>query len=361
MTLIGAKCLGDFNYYLSFSIMICLPLGVLVLAVINYYGSLGMLKHRLATMTKEQKLVKQKEALHALFELADSDHSGHVEPTELLQILKSLGWSIKLKVARTLAEKVGANVDESGHLILNENQFVGAMISGRINDVLGVLNVTKRSLLRKLTSMGHKATATNKTKRDKYDAMNSDQLVKWTLRSTLISNSLSGATQLLLLAHTPVSRKVFQYFHCHNIAGREFLRADYDISCTSDEYYSFMSLVLGVLIGFTIALPVVISFYLISHRHTLYTTKTSQRIGWLYAPFVRGAEFWQVHDLLMKMILTVSTAIPLSCWIEMCCVIADECGSFYLFVSFEGHVNIHSCYISCRYSSTDLHGMHRKS
>ena len=317
MSLIGAKCLGDFNYYLSFSIMICLPLGILVLAVLNYYGSLGVLKHRLATMTKEQKLVKQKEALHALFELADSDHSGHVEHAELIQILKSLGWSIKLKVARTLAEKVGAKVDESEHLILNENQFVDAMISGRINDVLGEMNVTKRSLLRQLTSKQGK-TKQGKTNHDKYNTMNSDQLVKWTLRSTLISNSLSGATQLLLLAHTPVSRKVFQYFHCHNIAGREFLRADYDISCTSDEYYSFMSLVLGVLICFTIALPVVISFYLISQRNNLYTTKTSQRIGWLYDPFVRGAEFWQVHDLLMKMILTVSTTIPnYFCWNDM--------------------------------------------
>ena len=35
----------------------------------------------------------------------------------------------------------------------------------------------------------------------------SKQLVKWTLRNNIISNSLSGATQLLLLAHTPVSRK----------------------------------------------------------------------------------------------------------------------------------------------------------
>ena len=177
MSLIGAKCLGDFNYYLSFSIMICLPLGILVLAVINYYGSLGVLKHRLATMTKEQKLVKQKEALHALFELADSDHSGHVEPAELQQVLKSLGWPIKIKAAKTLAEKVGANVDESGHLILNEDQFVDAMISGRIKDVLGEMNVIKRSLLRQLTSK-HVKTKQGKTKHDKYNTMNSDQLVK---------------------------------------------------------------------------------------------------------------------------------------------------------------------------------------
>lgn len=31
---------------------------------------------------------------------------------------------------------------------------------------------------------------------------NEDALVAWTLRASLISSSLSGATQLLLLAHT---------------------------------------------------------------------------------------------------------------------------------------------------------------
>ena len=123
-------------------------------------------------------------------------------------------------------------------------------------------------------------------------------------RSSIISNSLSGATQLLLLAHTPVSRKVFQFFHCNELGHKKLLRADYNIDCRSAEYYSFMSLVIAVMVGFTIGLPAVISFYLFRHRKNLYSTKTNQRIGWLYDPFVRGAEFWQVHDLLMKMILT---------------------------------------------------------
>ena len=55
---------------------------------------------------------------------------------------------------------------------------------------------------------------------------NADKLVRWTLGRQLISNAMSAATQLLLLAHTPVSRKVFQYFHCNDIAGRHFLRAE---------------------------------------------------------------------------------------------------------------------------------------
>ena len=97
MALIGARCLGDFNYYMSFGIMVCLPLAILFMALVNYYGTSRVLKHRLRTMTKEQKIVKQTEALHELFELADSDHSGYVEPIELTEILHSLGWSIKSK------------------------------------------------------------------------------------------------------------------------------------------------------------------------------------------------------------------------------------------------------------------------
>ena len=107
---------------------------------------------------------------------------------------------------------------------------------------------------------------------------------------------------LLLLLLYLVS--VFLYFHCHEIAGKSLLYVDYDIDCDSTQYYAFAPFVLVVLASFTIALPSVILFYLWIHRNDLYTTKTHQIVGWLYTPFVRGSEFWQVHDLLMKMVLT---------------------------------------------------------
>ena len=48
-----------------------------------------------------------------------------------LEILRSMGWlKLKLKLAMTLAEKIGARADEFGHLILTEKQFVDAMING---------------------------------------------------------------------------------------------------------------------------------------------------------------------------------------------------------------------------------------
>jgi hypothetical protein len=298
MSLIGMNCLGNFNYYLSFTFMILLPIGILILALINFYGSLGVMARKLEKMTPDQKDAKKKQALHALFELADGDHSGHVDPKELAGILKSLGWKVKLKVATALAQKIGAHADAIGDWILTEEQFVSAIISGKIAAALDAMNVSKSSMFRATSTNQSNTQGTNKL-------ADSDQLVKWTLRSTIVANSLSGATQLLLLAHTPVSRKVFQYFDCNDLDGRKLLRTDYDIDCNSSEYFSFMPLVIVVMVGFTVALPATISFYLWYHRNELYTTKTHQRIGWLYDPFVRGAEFWQVHDVLMKMVLTV--------------------------------------------------------
>ena len=316
----GAKCLGNFNYFWSFTIMVCLPVSILTMALVNYYGNINILEHQLLTMTEDQKKANREDALHAMFELADMDSSGHIEPMELANVLRSLGWSLQLKKATALSKKIGARIDAHGHFILDEEQFVTAMISGQIKNILRDMHIrsTNASMIRSKVRNSSVSASPSELQQQQAEINhnNSEQLVKWTLRSALVSNSLSGGTQLLLLAHTPVSRKVFQYFHCHDIAGRSLLRADYEIDCTSDVYYSYMSFVIGVLMFFTIALPTVISYYLFHNRKNLYSTMTHQRIGWLYEPFVRGAEFWQVHDLMMKMILTVSfvCTLCLVCW-----------------------------------------------
>ena len=182
-----------------------------------------------------------------------------IDPGELASILRALGWIIKLQAAVKVAEHIGAHMDKFGQLSLSEKQFVDAINCGQLAIELDQLNIKSNS--RKLKD--------------------SDRLLKWILQCKAISDALSGAIQLLLLAHTPVSRKVFLYFHCQEMSGRSLLRADYDISCQSGEYFGFMPFVVVVLVCFTIALPSVISFYLFNHRKELYTTKVHARIGWL--------------------------------------------------------------------------------
>lgn len=113
-------------------------------------------------------------------------------------------------------------------------------------------------------------------------------LVQWTLNHRLFSNSISGVTQLLLLAHTPVSRMAVQYFSCHEIEGKYFLRADYSVECYSARWYGFLPYVVLILIVVTISFPMMIFMYLLKHRHELYSIRVYSEFGHLYSTFRRG-------------------------------------------------------------------------
>ena len=313
--LLGVSCIGDFNFFISFLIMMCIPIGILLIAIFNYHYSHTMMKTRLNNLTVTEKLIKEREALHQLYDLADVDHSGHVDPKELSHILHQLGWEMDQASALEVAISIGGVRDQSdGSVRVPENIFIETMLSGDMNKALLELEIKKKeekaagkkkrrkSILLKSSEGIHRTRSVQGYVKD-YTA-DREQLVLWTLRAQIISSSLAGSTQLLLLAHTPVSRKVFQYFHCLDIAGQSLLHADYNISCKSSEYFGFLPIVLATLFGYTVLLPAIILFYLHRHRHELYSTHVIQRIGWLYTRFVRGAEFWQVHDVLMKMVLT---------------------------------------------------------
>jgi len=241
--------------------------------------------------------------LHSLFHLADADHSGEVDSAELAGILRALSWKVTVTTAHAVVEQIAIVPNSHGLFLLSEKQFLDAMLSGRMKSMLEEMDEVSSIFFHKSSSK-RLSRVTSKLIRKRNMLSNRDLLIKWTLRKNIVASSLSGATQLLMLAHTPVSRKVFQYFDCNEMAGKHYLRADYLIDCKSDQYLAFMPAVLIVLIGFTIALPGVISFYLWKYRKDLYSTTIYQTIGWLYDPFVRGAEFWLVHDVIMKMILT---------------------------------------------------------
>ena len=302
-SLIGISCIDNYNYYISFVVMIFLPITILVLTAINYHCAKTSMARRFRILSDKDKLNMEEEALHSLFHLADADHSGAVDSAELAGILKALNWKVDVMTCHAVVKQITKKTNDHGLYLLSEKQFLHAMISGLMKQMLENLDKTS-SIFSHKSSSKRMSLVASKLNKNRNLLSNREELIKWTLRKNIVSNSLSGATQLLMLAHTPVSRKVFQYFDCNNMSGRHLLRADYDVNCKSIEYLGFMPVVLIVLIGFIIALPGVISFYLWQHRDELYSTSVYQKVGWLYDPYVRGAEFWLVHDVMMKMILT---------------------------------------------------------
>ena len=140
------------------------------------------------------------EALHALFHLADSDHSGEIDPSELAGILKALGRTVTIKTAHLLVEKIDQVPNAHGVFLLNEEQFLDAMLTGPMQrelDILDLLVMGRPSPTKRHSMLGGNAKEV-KRKRSKTGLFDKHELVKWVLRKNIVANALSGATQLLV-------------------------------------------------------------------------------------------------------------------------------------------------------------------
>ena len=139
---------------------------------------------------------------------------------------------------------------------------------------------------------------------DRLLTLDRQPLLKWWHNEQTVEHALAFSVQLFLFVHTPVTRKVFEYYNCRNVRGRHFLKVDYSIECFSPEWDWFQSYVLFVGLLFTLGLPVVLAFYLYRHRKELYTGYVQARLGVVYSTFNKGAEGWEIHEIVRKTLLT---------------------------------------------------------
>ena len=58
------------------------------------------------------------------------------------------------------------------------------------------------------------------------------------------------------------------------------------------------------MVVFTLGLPAGLTAYLFYHRAELYHPNVFGRLGWLYDRLTKGAEGWELFELLIKMVLT---------------------------------------------------------
>ena len=80
-----------------------------------------------------------------------------------------------------------------------------------------------------------------------------------------------------------------------DVGAKEYLVQDYSIECRGDGYVSFAVYVVFMLVVFTFGLPLLVSGMLLINRKTLYNPKVHATMGFLYARFQKGSEFWEMH------------------------------------------------------------------
>ena len=291
-SLVGVSCVGNFNFYIGFLAMSCLPVCIFLWAMFDLWMARKHMVVRVEHMKEPEKLIQETEALHMLYHITDTDGGGNIEPKELSILLIQLGWHATTSQSYEIMQHFHDDgtkewSNETGQLVLTEDEFVESMIGNKMNTLL-----EKFDVLRVGAKRDKKTGEIIHTKESSKETMlcDRDHLIKWVLSKRIMAHSLAGATMLALLAHTPVSRKVFQFFHCNNLAGQNFLIADYSIKCWELGWWAFSPVVFTVMGIFTVGLPGAISHYLYKKRKRLYTADIQQKVGWLYEPFRKGAE-----------------------------------------------------------------------
>ena len=261
LSILGITCVVDYDFRYSMLVSLLMPILVVITAVFIYLISKRWSNRHVQDPKKRNKIIGK------LFDVADHDHSNEIDIKELMHIVQvTRKKKVTLKQVEKIAFESGGTLGYfNTSITLNKKQFIDA-----INAEIIVAP---------------------------------DVAISYISRTSLQSACMSGAVQLLLMLHAPVSAKAFHYFDCHHLGSKKsLLRRDYSLDCNSTKYLEFLPV--GILIlFFAIAFPILLASFLIYHRNDLHEPMTRQHIGWLYSRFNPGAEWWEIHEVVRRMIL----------------------------------------------------------
>ena len=134
---------------------------------------------------------------------------------------------------------------------------------------------------------------------------------------------------ILIIIHTPISRKWFQFNDCILIEGQYYLKADYSIKCFDDKWLAFSIPMILTGMIYIIGLPLGLLVWLVRHRTKLDEPEIKDSIGWMYMPYKRPCIFWEIEEIVRKMILSGGLIFwakchqynyPLPCHYQFCSI-----------------------------------------
>merc|ERR1711865_628110 len=131
-----------------------------------------------------------------------------------------------------------------------------------------------------------------------------DDWIVWAEKQRIREHFLSDMLLVLFLLHAPLSQRGFYFFDCLDVGGRFFLQADFSIQCFTTKHETFVPLAMGFLVFFSFLFPLLVLLQLCRHRKRLHTPEIRHRFGFLYRSFNIGGEYWEIHEVFRKMILT---------------------------------------------------------
>ena len=111
---------------------------------------------------------------------------------------------------------------------------------------------------------------------------------------------------VVLLLHPSISGKAMEFFRCRTIDGVPYLMADYSLVCYDSTWYLFISVIVVVLVLFSLGTPLVIAYVLYARRTSLYDDggkAVPQPLDVLYAIYQPKAYWYESVQMVFKLAL----------------------------------------------------------
>ena len=139
----------------------------------------------------------------------------------------------------------------------------------------------------------------------------------------------------------------FQFLDCRPVGDpfnnitlphvERFLHKDYSLKCSSSEWKYWSIFVYLILLLFSFGLPAMALSVLYVRRKELYTTKVKSQIGWLYNRYTYGAEWWDIEELVRKLLLCGVLVVLPDPRIQLPVAIAICLWSIIMLTTFQPH------------------------
>ena len=133
-----------------------------------------------------------------------------------------------------------------------------------------------------------------------------NKIIRWHLEFNHVSRALASVGELMFTIHTPVSQAAFEWFWpvALGSSGMFVLKVDPNVVMFDPLWWSILPVTVVVFVSLTFGLPLIIGTMLYVYRYELDSVKVLSRLGWMFDRYSPGVEWWGLHEMFRKLLLT---------------------------------------------------------
>ena len=219
------------------------------------------------------------------FQIIDQDGSETVDDKELVHLFAHGGRKISRQQALDYI-RVWANNPSA--VEVHEKPYMRAL---ELNDI---------------TSSSEDLASEQNAVESIFTRKQQNKIIRWHLEFNYVSRALASVGELMFTIHTPVSQAAFEWFWpvALGSSGMLVLKVDPNVMMFDSLWWSMLPVAVVVFVSLTFGLPLIIGTMLHVYRYELDSVKVLSRLGWMFDRYSPGVEWWGLHEMFRKLLLT---------------------------------------------------------